>query len=107
MANTTDLKGTTRVPRIRQLLLTFNKELKLHFSSFDVKLKEAFSTAPLLKHANLEAQFIVEVDTSDTGIGAIEKLKMHPVVFFSKKPSPWYAQNSGVTQRKILVVHYG
>lgn len=29
------------------------------------KLKEAFTTAPILKHTISEAQFIIEVDSSD------------------------------------------
>lgn len=57
------------------------------------KLKEAFTSAPILKHPNPNAQFIVEVDAFNTGVGAIlsqraeEKQKVHSVVFFSKKLS--------------------
>lgn len=56
-----------------------------------MKLKEAFTTAPLLKHPDPQKQFIVEVDALNTGVGAIlsqkfgEKHKMHPVAFFSRK----------------------
>lgn len=35
------------------------------------QLKEMFSTAPILHHPDPELEFIVEVDASNTGIGAI------------------------------------
>lgn len=55
------------------------------------RLKEAFTTAPILKHPDPKKQFIVEVNASKTGVGAIlsqrfgEKPKMHPIAFFSRK----------------------
>lgn len=35
------------------------------------KLKQAFTTAPILKHPNPDLPLIVEVDTLDSGVGAI------------------------------------
>ncbi len=54
-------------------------------------LKNKFITAPLLRHPNPDLAFIVEVDASTTGVGAI--LPQHqenahkplPCAFFSKK----------------------
>lgn len=70
--------------------LAWNKEAEGAFT----RLKEAFTTAPILKHPDPDRPFIVEVDASDSGVGAIlsqrfrEKPKMHPVAFFSKKLTP-------------------
>ncbi|KAK3507763.1 hypothetical protein QTP70_000217 [Hemibagrus guttatus] len=61
--------------------------------AFD-KLKTAFTTAPLLVHPNPEFPFIVEVNASTTGVGAVlsqqqgNPRKLHPCAFFSRKLSP-------------------
>lgn len=52
-------------------------------------LKRTFTSAPILQHPDSEKTFIMEVDASDTGVGAIlsqhfgESLKMHPLAFYS------------------------
>lgn len=54
-----------------------------------LKLNTAFTMAPVLRHPNPEAQFIVKVDASNTGVGAVlsqhssNRLRMHPIAFFS------------------------
>lgn len=59
-------------------------------SAFDT-LKTSFTTAPILKHPDPEQPFIVEVDASDVGIGAVLSQrhgnpgKMYPCAFFSRK----------------------
>ena len=35
------------------------------------RLKCLFSSAPVLSHPDLAVQFVVEVDASDTGVGAV------------------------------------
>lgn len=73
------------------------------------KPKEAFTTAPILKHPYPDAQFIVEVDTSSTGVEAAlsqhsrEKLKLHPIAFFSKELSA-AERNYNVGNYVLLVV---
>ncbi len=63
------------------------------FSHKGIPLKEAFCTAPTLAHPNLELPFIVEVDASTTGVGAIlfqwqgEPPVLHPCAFYSHKLS--------------------
>ncbi len=58
------------------------------------KLKEAFTRAPILVHPDPERPFIVEVDASTTGVGAIlsqqlgNPAKLHTCAFFSHKLSP-------------------
>lgn len=57
------------------------------------RLKKAFTTAPILQHTDPEKPFVVEVDASDVGVGAIlsqlmgEKKKLHSIAFFAKKLS--------------------
>lgn len=57
------------------------------------RLKEAFTTALLLKHPDSTKPYIVEVDVSETGVSAVlsqrfgDKPKLHPVTWFSKKLS--------------------
>ncbi|KAL0168513.1 hypothetical protein M9458_036735 [Cirrhinus mrigala] len=57
------------------------------------QLKLAFTTAPTLVHPNPNLPFIVEVDTSTTGVGAVLSQrqgvppKLHPCAAFSKKLS--------------------
>ncbi len=58
------------------------------------KLKERFTTAPILHHPDPEREFTVEVDASSTGIGAIlsqrhgNPPKLYPYAFHSRKLTP-------------------
>lgn len=53
------------------------------------RLKTLFTSAPILRHPDPERQFIVEVDASNTGVGAIlsqrqgDPAKMYTCAFFS------------------------
>ena len=57
-------------------------------------LKKRFTTAPILVHPDPERQFIVEVDASNTGVGAVLSQrsagdsKVHPCAFYSHRLSP-------------------
>ncbi|KAK3531065.1 hypothetical protein QTP70_008755 [Hemibagrus guttatus] len=56
-----------------------------------VKLKDSFTTAPILCHPDPDFRFLVEVDASSSGIGAMLSQrhgvpgKLHPCAFFSRK----------------------
>ena len=56
-------------------------------------LKGKFPTAPILVHPDPERQFIVEVDASNTGVGAVLSqrsagdAKVHPCAFYSHRLS--------------------
>lgn len=58
-------------------------------SAFD-KLKRLFSYTPILCHSDPKCKFILEVDASDTGVGAVlsqrspSDNKVHPCAFFSQ-----------------------
>lgn len=72
-------------------------------------LKERFTTAPILRHPDPERPFIVEVDASSTGIGAIlsqrqgNPEKMFPCAFYSRKLSP-AERNYDVGNRELLAM---
>ncbi|KAL0195007.1 hypothetical protein M9458_008579, partial [Cirrhinus mrigala] len=56
-----------------------------------ISLKERFTSAPILKHSDPNLPFIIEVDASDCGIGAVlsqrhgQPGKLHPCAFYSRK----------------------
>ncbi|XP_072889749.1 uncharacterized protein [Hemitrygon akajei] len=72
-------------------------------------LKRRFTTAPILVHPDTARQFIVEVDASDSGIGAVlfqqssSDEKLHPCAFYSGPLSPtdW---NYDAGNRELLAV---
>ncbi|KAK3559901.1 hypothetical protein QTP86_026426 [Hemibagrus guttatus] len=73
------------------------------------KLKAAFCTAPNLIHADPTWPFVVEVDASALGVGAIfsqrrgETPILHPCAYFSKKLSP-AEQNYDIGDRELLAI---
>ena len=75
-----------------------------------LRLKKLFITAPVLAFPDPDRQFIVEVDASDTGIGAVlsqrskEDQQIHPVAFLSRRFSP-AERNYDVGNRELLAVH--
>ncbi|KAK3529708.1 hypothetical protein QTP70_034700 [Hemibagrus guttatus] len=70
-------------------------------------LKQAFTTAPLLVHPDPELPFIVEVDASTTGVGAVlsqqqgNPRKLHPCAFFLRKLNP---ANYDIGNRELLAI---
>jgi hypothetical protein len=72
-------------------------------------LKARFTTAPILQMPDSDRQFVVEVDASDVGVGAIlsqraeEDNKLHPCAFFSRRLSP-AERNYDVGNRELLAV---
>ena len=55
------------------------------------QLKLAFTSAPVLKHADTNRPFVVETDASDFAIGGILSQSyngaLHPVAYYSRKLS--------------------
>lgn len=74
--------------------------------AFDI-LKKAFTTAPLLVHP--DRPFIVEVDASTTGVGAVlshqqgNPSRLHPCAFFSRKLNPAEV-NYDIGNQELLAV---
>lgn len=58
-----------------------------------IELKQAFTSAPVLAHADPNKPFIMETDGSDFAVGAVLSQQgldgiLHPVAFYSRKLSP-------------------
>ena len=73
------------------------------------KLKKLFTTAPILTVADPRRQFIVEVDASNDGIGAVlsqrsvQDNKLHPCAFLSRKLTT-AERNYDVGNKELLAV---
>ncbi|KAK3520772.1 hypothetical protein QTP70_032340 [Hemibagrus guttatus] len=76
--------------------------------AFDT-LKKSFTIAPLLVHPDPELPFVVEVNASTTGVGAVlsqqqgNPRKLHPCAFFSRKLNPAEV-NYDIGNRELLTV---
>lgn len=72
-------------------------------------LKSLFISAPVLSHPDSSRQFIVEVDASDSGLGAVlsqlspKDQKLHPCAFYSRRLSP-AETNYDIGNRELLAV---
>ncbi len=72
-------------------------------------LKSRFSSAPILVTPDPTRQFVVEVDASEVGVGAVLSQrtssddKMHPCAFFSHRLSP-AERNYDIGNRELLAV---
>ncbi len=73
------------------------------------ELKARFTSAPILRHPDPERQFTIEVDASNTGVGAVlsqrqgEPAKLYPCAFFSRKLSA-AERNYDVGNRELLAM---
>ncbi|KAK3544947.1 hypothetical protein QTP86_029196, partial [Hemibagrus guttatus] len=95
----------TNLLRNKPKSLTWNPTA---LQAFDT-LKQAFTTAPLLVHPDPERPFVVEVDASTTGVGAVLSQqqgtppRLHPCAFFSRKLNPAEV-NYDIGNRELLAV---
>ena len=77
-------------------------------AAFD-KLKTLFTSAPVLVHPNPELPFVVEVDASDSAVGAIlsqqsgEKMQLHPCAYFSRLMSS-AERNYDIGNKELLAI---
>ncbi|KAI2661634.1 Transposon Tf2-6 polyprotein [Labeo rohita] len=73
------------------------------------ELRRRFTTAPVLRHPDPQLPFLVEVDASSTGVGAVlsqrqgQPPKTFPCAFFSHKLSP-AERNYDVGNRELLAI---
>ncbi len=95
--------------------LTALTSIRSHFTWSEVAqnafdhLKKLFTSAPILITPDPTRQFIVEVDASDVGVGAIlsqcssQDDKVHPCAFFSHCLTP-AERNYDVGNRELLAI---
>lgn len=76
-------------------------------------LKSAIVAAPVLHFPDFSKPFVLEMDASGIGIGAILSQQNHPIAYFSKKLSPRMQQQSSyarelhaVSEEVSKFVHY-
>ncbi|KAI2645540.1 Transposon Tf2-9 polyprotein [Labeo rohita] len=73
------------------------------------KLKTAFTSAPILVHPDPEKPFVVEVDASTTGVGAVlsqqqgNPPQLKPCAYFSQKLTP-AERNYDIGNRELLTI---
>ncbi|KAL0154168.1 hypothetical protein M9458_050526, partial [Cirrhinus mrigala] len=95
----------TSLLRVKPKNLTWNPAAHEAFQ----RLKNIFSTATLLHHPDPELPFMVEVDASTSGVGAVlsqvvgEPPLLHSCAFYSRKLSP-VQQNYDVGNRELLAI---
>lgn len=74
-----------------------------------LRLKKAFTSAPILTIPDPSLQFVVEVDASDVGVGAVLSQrsstdnKLHPCAFLSRKLSS-AERNYDIGNRELLAI---
>ncbi|KAE8777002.1 hypothetical protein D1007_50285 [Hordeum vulgare] len=56
-------------------------------NSFD-HLKQALTTAPILALPDFSKEFVIKIDASDVGVGAVLLQQVHPLAFVSKSLGP-------------------
>ncbi|KAK3530943.1 hypothetical protein QTP70_006494 [Hemibagrus guttatus] len=73
------------------------------------QLKDCFTTAPILRHLDPDLPFVVEVDASSSGLGAVlsqrhgEPGNLHPCAYYSRKLTAAEA-NYDVGNRELLAI---
>ncbi|KAI2668646.1 Transposon Tf2-9 polyprotein [Labeo rohita] len=75
------------------------------------QLKQSFISAPILAHLDPQLPFVVEVDASTTGVGAVlsqqqqqgKSTELHPCAYYSKKLSPAEC-NYDIGNRELLAI---
>ena len=103
------IKGFSGICRpITNLLRKETKfEWKTQATEAFTELKEAFTSAPILRHFNPELEVIIETDASNFAIGCVLSQKwekrLHPVAFHSRKMTP-AEMNYDVHDKELLTL---
>uniref|UniRef100_A0A8C6L5X0 Gypsy retrotransposon integrase-like protein 1 n=3 Tax=Nothobranchius furzeri TaxID=105023 RepID=A0A8C6L5X0_NOTFU len=104
------IKGYSKITTPRHALTSSKVSFQWNKSAQDSfqKLKDMFTSAPVLHLPDTTRQFIVEVDASAFGVGAVlsqrsKDDKVHPCAFFSKTLSST-ERNYDVGDRELLAI---
>lgn len=105
------IRGNSSVPAPLTTLTSSKVPFKWSSSAATAfqTLKERFTSAPILLLLDPERQFIIEVDASDIGVGAVlsqrssHDEKLHPCAFFSCRLTE-AESNYDIGNRELLVV---
>ena len=103
------IKGFSGIGRpITNLLRKETKfEWKIEATKSFTELKEAFTSAPILRHFNPELEVIIETDASNFAIGCVLSQKwekrLHPVAFHLRKMTP-AEMNYDVHDKELLAL---
>ncbi|KAL0149815.1 hypothetical protein M9458_054863 [Cirrhinus mrigala] len=93
----------------RYVLVYIDDTLVHSWNEAEHRQHQAFTSAPLLVHPDPEKPFIVEVDVSTSGLGAVLSQqqgtppRLHPCAFFSKKLSS-AEQNYDIRNRELFAI---
>jgi hypothetical protein len=75
-------------------------------AAFDA-LKQAMTQAPVLALPNFDEDFIIEIDASGTGMGAVLCQKGHPICFYSRKFCPKMLSSSTYVRELCAITSAG
>ncbi|GKE25699.1 putative mitochondrial protein, partial [Tanacetum coccineum] len=103
-----ELNGKTKEEHCKHLAMVlqvmqdntlFAKKIELAYN----QLKKAMMEAPVLALPNFDQEFVVEIDASRTGIGAVLCQNRHPIAYFSKTLAAKH-QSLSTYEKKFLAV---
>ncbi|KAK3560881.1 hypothetical protein QTP86_022913 [Hemibagrus guttatus] len=104
----TDWPAPTTVREL-QRFLGFANFYRRFIQNYSSQLKDCFTTAPILRHLDPDLPFVVEVDASSSGLGAVlsqrhgEPGNLHPCAYYSRKLTAAEA-NYDVGNRELLAI---
>ncbi|GJY60640.1 retrotransposable element Tf2 [Tanacetum coccineum] len=85
---------------LKKNAFSWNNEAQVAFE----RLQQAMVEAPVLALPNFKEEFIIEIDASRYGIGAVLQQRGHPIAFLSKTLAPKHQSLSAYEKELLAVV---